>query len=68
MKGPHLDLTSTQKEGFQGKQGDKIEKSKPEDLLHSSGSITQLTSYKLHFPGFTGYNQYVKPTDRYTRA
>lgn len=68
LKGPHLDMNSTQREGFQGKAGDKVQRPIPEDLLHSCGPCSQLSTYSSHFPGYRGDNQYIKPTDRHTRA
>jgi hypothetical protein len=37
-------------------------------LLHSNGPCSQFSTYSSHFPGYRGDNQYVKPTDRHTRA
>lgn len=68
LKGPHLDMNSTQREGFTGRKGDKIERPHPEDLLHSNGPCPQLSSYTSQFPGYRGDNQYVKPTDSHTRG
>lgn len=68
LKGPHLDMNSTQREGFTGRPGDKIERPHPEDLLHSNGPCPQLSSYSAQFPGYRGDNQYVKPTDKHTRG
>jgi len=61
-------MNSTQREGFQGKKGDKIERPRPDDLLHSNGPCPQLTTYSTQFPGHHGKNQYVKPTDKHTRG
>lgn len=61
-------MNSTYLEGFNGKRGDKLERPHPEDLLHSGGPGTQLTSYSSGFPGHKMSNQYVKPTDNHIRG
>lgn len=68
LKGPHLEMSSTYKEGFYDRKGDEIERPKPEDLLSSEGPAQELTSYGAQFPGHHGENQYVKPTDRHLRG
>jgi len=68
LKGPHLDMNSTHREGFKGLPGDKLERPRPEDLLHSNGPCPQLSSYSANFPGYHGDNQYIKPTDKHTRG
>jgi hypothetical protein len=68
LQGPHLDMNSTYHEGFRGKNGDKLDRPHPEDLLHSNGPSPNLTSYSSQFPGHKGDNQYVKPTDKHTRG
>lgn len=68
LLGPHLEFSSTYTDGFKGKSGDQIERPKPEDLLHSNGPCPKLSSYTSQFPGYVGDNQYVKPTDKYTRG
>lgn len=37
-------------------------------MLKTGGPCNNLTSYTSGFPGYRGGNQYVKPTDRHTRA
>ena len=68
LKGDHLDINSIYKDSFKGKNGDKVERPHPEDLLHSKGPAPKLSSYSAQFPGYRGDNQYVKPTDQHTRA
>ena len=68
LKGPHLDLKSTYSHGFKGKEGDKLDRPRPEDLIKSSGLDLKLSTYSAHFPGYRGQNQYVKPTDKHTRG
>ena len=59
LNGPHLDMNSTQRESFIKRDGDKIERPIPEDLLKSEGPAQMLTTYKSLFPGHKGLNQYV---------
>ena len=68
LQGPHLDINSTYRTGFTRRNGDKVERPTPEDLLHSNGPCPQLSSYTSQFPGYKGDNQYVKPTDKHTRG
>lgn len=68
LKGGHLDINSIYRNSFRGNNGDKVEKPHPEDLLKTGGPDLALTSYKSQFPGYVGNNQYVKPTDKHTRA
>lgn len=68
LLGPHLEMSSTYREGFKDRKGDDIERPIPEDLLHSNGPCPQLSSYSSQFPGYRGDNQYVKPTDKHTRG
>lgn len=67
--GPNLNINSTYLKDYSEQGGDEIHKNKPEDLLTPTGAPFQnLTSYSTCFPGHHGNNQYVKPTDRYTRG
>ena len=68
LKGDHLDINSIYRDSFKGKDGDKVERPHPEDLLHSKGPAPLLSSYTSQFPGYKGDNQYVKPTDKYARG
>lgn len=68
LKGDHLDINSIYRDSFKGKNGDKVERPIPEDLLHSKGPGPKLSTYSSQFPGYKGGNQYVKPTDRHTRG
>ena len=68
LQGPHLEMASTYSKGFTGKDGDKLERPKPDDLIHSAGPGSLLTNYSHQFPGHKGGNQYVKPTDRHHRG
>ena len=61
-------MNSTYSNGFKGTIGDKLERPRPEDLLHNNGPCAQMSSYSSQFPGHRGENQYVKPTDRHTRG
>lgn len=61
-------MNSVYLESFRGKDGDKIEKPHPEDILKKEGPTPLLTSYTSQFPGYRGDNQYVKPTDKHSRA
>lgn len=68
-------MNSTQRAHFTNRDGDKIERPIPEDLLKSQGPAPILTTYKSLFPGHKGPNQYVfsysnfqiKPTDKHIR-
>lgn len=61
-------MNSTYLEGYTGRNGDELERPKPQDLLRSEGPGVELTSYGVEYPGHRGNNQYVKPTDRHTRG
>jgi hypothetical protein len=63
-----LDINSIYRDSFRGKDGDKLDRPHPEDLLHSKGPAPLLSSYTSQFPGYKGGNQYVKPTDKHSRA
>lgn len=52
-------MNSTQRAHFTTRDGDKIERPIPEDLLKSQGPAPILTTYKSLFPGHKGPNQYV---------
>lgn len=52
-------MNSTQRAHFTNRDGDKIERPIPEDLLKSQGPAPILTTYKSLFPGHKGPNQYV---------
>jgi hypothetical protein len=52
-------MNSTQRTSFIQKNGDKLERPKPDDLLKSYGPSPNLTTYKSLFPGHKGLNQYV---------
>ena len=68
LHGPNLSHRSIYLKDFNGKDGDQIERPIPEDLLKTGGPCNKLSSYSSQFPGYKGVNQYVKPTDRHTRA
>ncbi len=59
LEGPHLDMNSTQRAHFTNRDGDKLERPIPEDLLKRNGPTPILTTYKSLFPGHKGPNQYV---------
>jgi hypothetical protein len=45
---------------------DKLERPKPADELNLfGGPIQSITTYKNLYPGHTGDNQYIKPTDKH---
>ena len=67
LQGDHLEMNSIYLKDFPGNKGDKVEKPHPEDLLKTGGPSQNLTSYSSGFPGYRCENQYVKPTDKYTR-
>lgn len=68
LKGPHLELNSIYRDSYKVRNGDQLDRPHPEDLLHSNGPCSRLSSYSSQFPGYKGENQYVKPTDRHTRG
>lgn len=68
LKGPNLSNNSIYLKDFNGKNGDKLERPTPEDLLKTGGPCNKLSSYSSGFPGYQCGNQYVKPTDRHTRG
>ncbi len=59
LDGPHLDMNSTQRAHFTNRDGDKLERPIPEDLIKRHGPTPVLTTYKSLFPGHKGPNQYV---------
>jgi hypothetical protein len=61
-------MHSTYLDGYTGRNGDDLERPRPQDILRTEGPATDLTSYVVEFPGHRGRNQYVKPTDRHTRG
>lgn len=67
LKGPHLDMNSTQRTSFIDKVPQVVEKPRPEDLLHMKGPVLNMTTYKTTFPGYKGSNQYVRHTDQHIR-
>ena len=68
LQGPNLSHKSIYLKEYPGREGDQIERPIPEDLLKTGGPCNKLSSYTSQFPGYKGVNQYVKPTDRHTRA
>ena len=68
LEGPHIGMDSSNRKDYIGREGDKTERPKPEDLLKTGGPSPNLTSYSSGFPGYKGDNQYVKPQDKQTRA
>ena len=68
LQGPNLNTDSIYLKDYAGKQGDPLERPTPEDLLKTGGPGSQLSSYSSGFPGYKGANQYIKPTDKHTRA
>lgn len=57
---PLLSHHSTYMEHYPDKEGDLLERPKPNDLLKCAGGpVHNLTSYSKEFPGHRGKNQYV---------
>ena len=52
-------MDSGYKKNYPGREGDKTERPRPEDLLKVGGPSPALTSYSSGFPGYKGNNQYV---------
>lgn len=67
LKGPHLDMNSTQRTSFLDKAPQVVEKPRPDDLLKNKGPVQNMTTYKMTYPGYKCQNQYVKPTDNHIR-
>lgn len=68
LKGPNLEMRSTYEGGYTGRDGDEIERPRPQDIIQTEGPTADLTSYAVEFPGHKGSNQYVRPTDRHFRG
>lgn len=56
---PLLSGRSTYLDEYPGRNGDSLERPKPEDLLKNKGGVGNLTYYQQQFPGHKGKNQYV---------
>ena len=59
LKGPYLDMNSTQRSSFIERERIKVFKPIPKDLLKSEGPSQNMTTYKCVFAGHRGLNQYV---------